>query len=221
MSRHHPEELMLVEYAAGSLSAGPCAAITAHLSFCDKCQAHVDSLTDVAAAYFTAEQDYGREEIATDSFDKVLAAIDEPSPQDKSQQARSTDPVATTLPGCVNRILPQGNLAWRKLTSSLKVAPIGVGERNWELALHRITAGGKAPHHDHGGKEYTVVLTGSFSDEDGVYQPGDFLTREPGDRHRPLAAQHEDCICLSVLEAPIRLTGMKRLLNPFLGFNPA
>ena len=96
-----------------------------------------------------------------------------------------------------------------------------MGEKDYEVALHRIDAGGKAPEHDHRGREITVVLTGSFSDEDGVYQPGDFLVREPGDTHRPFAARNEDCICLSVLEAPIKLTGIKRILNPFLSFTPS
>jgi len=64
-------------------------------------------------------------------------------------------------------------------------------------------------------------LTGSFSDEEGVYHPGDFLVKEPGNIHRPFAARNQECICLSVLEAPIRLTGMKRVLNPFLSFTPS
>jgi putative transcriptional regulator len=121
----------------------------------------------------------------------------------------------------VQRLLPSGKLDWRRLSPSLKVAPISVGEEQYELALHRIDAGGKAPAHDHLGKEITVVLTGSFSDEDGVYQPGDFLVREQGDTHRPFAARNQECICLSVLEAPINLTGIKRVLNPFLSFTPS
>ena len=96
-----------------------------------------------------------------------------------------------------------------------------MGERRYELALHKIDAGGKVPDHDHRGQEITVVLKGSFSDEDGVYQPGDFLVREPGESHRPMAAQNDDCICLSVLEAPIKLKGLKSLLNPFLSFSPS
>ena len=44
------------------------------------------------------------------------------------------------------------------------------------MALHKICAGGKTPKHDHEGLEYTVVLKGSFSDENAVYREGDFLT---------------------------------------------
>ena len=116
--------------------------------------------------------------------------------------------------------MPVGNLAWRSLSPSLKVAPIGIGEKVHELALHRIKVGGKVPEHNHKGSEITVVLKGSFSDEDGVYQEGDFIVREAGDVHQPIAAKNEECICLSVLAAPIKLTGIKRLLNPLLTFSP-
>jgi len=37
------------------------------------------------------------------------------------------------------------------------------------------------------------------------------------DEHRPVAVGCEDCITLSVLSAPLKLTGaFTRLLNPFL-----
>ena len=75
--------------------------------------------------------------------------------------------------------------------------------------------------HDHKGREITLVLYGSFSDADGVYEEGDFIVREPGDIHSPQATLDDECICLSVVEAPIRLVGpVMRGLNPFLSFKP-
>jgi putative transcriptional regulator len=156
-------------------------------------------------------------------FDRIIEDLDSPVDQNlaKEPSRQSSNPISTQLPEFVQRLLPEGDLDWRSLFPSLKVAPISVGEDKYELALHRIDAGGKAPEHDHLGREITVVLTGSFSDEDGVYQPGDFLVRQPGDTHRPFAARNQECICLSVLEAPIKLTGIKRILNPFLSFTPS
>ena len=61
-----------------------------------------------------------------------------------------------------------------QVVTFLRAAPINVGERRYELALHKIDAGGKVPDHDYRGQEITVVLKGSFSDEDGVYQPETF-----------------------------------------------
>jgi putative transcriptional regulator len=37
--------------------------------------------------------------------------------------------------------------------------------------------------------------------------------------HRPIAGPGRDCICLTVIDAPLRLTGrFGRFLNPFVKF---
>jgi putative transcriptional regulator len=220
MINRHPDPDLLVEYASGSLSIAPCISITTHLQYCKQCCDSVESLGEIGGELLITSEAVP---VSDDLFDRILERVDsvveEVTPQAPHRQC--SDTVSPQLPEFLQRLLPDGDLDWRRLSPSLKVAPISVGEQEYELALHRIDAGGKAPEHDHGGKEITVVLTGSFSDEDGVYQPGDFLVREPGNTHRPFAARNQECICLSVLEAPIKLTGMKRVLNPFLSFTPS
>ena len=220
MINRHPESDLLVEYASGSLSVAPCISVTTHLQYCKQCSDSVESLGEIGGELLTTVEAVP---VSDELFDRVIASLDslvEEKPSDEPQR-QCSDSISAELPEFVQRLLPDGELDWRRLSPSLKVAPISVGEEEYELALHRIDAGGKAPEHDHLGKEITVVLTGSFSDEEGVYQPGDFLVREAGDTHRPFAARNQECICLSVLEAPIRLTGIKRVLNPFLSFTPS
>jgi len=220
MINRHPESDLLVEYVSGSLSVAPCISVTTHLQYCKQCSDSVESLGEIGGELLTTVEAVP---VSDELFDRVIASLDslvEEEPSDEPQR-QCSDTISAELPEFVQRLLPDGELDWRRLSPSLKVAPISVGEEVYELALHRIDAGGKAPAHDHLGKEITVVLTGSFSDEDGVYQPGDFLVREAGDTHRPFAARNQECICLSVLEAPIRLTGIKRVLNPFLSFTPS
>jgi putative transcriptional regulator len=220
MINRHPESDLLVEYVSGSLSVAPCISVTTHLQYCKQCSDSVESLGEIGGELLTTVEAVP---VSDELFDRVIASLDslvEEEPSDEPQR-QCSDTISAELPEFVQRLLPDGELDWRRLSPSLKVAPISVGEEVYELALHRIDAGGKAPEHDHLGKEITVVLTGSFSDEDGVYQPGDFLVREAGDTHRPFAARNQECICLSVLEAPIRLTGIKRVLNPFLSFTPS
>ncbi len=223
MIKRHPEPDLLVEYVSGSLSLAPCISVTTHLQYCEKCRSSVDSLKDIGGNLLDG---FEATDVSDDLLDRVLDCIDSEEEHvdtpavEAAPSQRGTDQVADDLPAFVKGILPAGELDWRSLTSSLKVAPLPVGEDSFELSLHKIHPGGKAPEHDHRGREITVVLKGSFSDEDGVYQPGDFIVREPGDMHRPFAARNEECICLSVLEAPIKLTGVKRVLNPFLSFSP-
>jgi putative transcriptional regulator len=220
MINRHPQSDLLVEYASGSLSVAPCISVTTHLHYCKQCSDSVKSLGEIGGELLTTVDAIP---VSDELFDRIIENVDSLAEEDPSDELprQCSDAISTQLPEFVQRLLPDGKLDWRRLSPSLKVAPISVGEEQHELALHRIDAGGKAPEHDHLGKEITVVLTGSFSDEEGVYQPGDFLVREPGDTHRPFAARNQECICLSVLEAPIRLTGIKRVLNPFLSFTPS
>jgi putative transcriptional regulator len=61
------------------------------------------------------------------------------------------------------------------------------------------------------------VLEGGFSDGQGTYHPGDFVYRKNTDIHAPVAIDGEDCICLAVLDAPLKFTGWQyRWMNPFL-----
>lgn len=222
MVRLHPNLDFLSEYSSGSLSPAQNASVSAHLHFCDKCRDHVYTLEEIGG--WMLEQAPSAE-VSDSMLDSILGCIDEGESRRTAvvvESAREIDLDLARLPKSVQKLVPCGRAEWRNLSSSLEVAPIPVGETQFELALHKIKPGGRTPEHDHRGREITVVLQGSFSDDDGVYQEGDFIVREPGDVHTPMATQNDQCICLSVCEAPIRLTGrLSRMLNPFLSFNPA
>ncbi len=217
MVSKHPNIDLLSEYATGGLTPAQNATISAHLHYCARCRDHVRSLEEIGGWMVEHSE---KEPVSDNLLDAVLARIDA-----SAACPTETEPVApdlAMLPRSVQKLVPGGRADWRPLISSLEVAQIPCGETRFELSLHRIKAGGRSFQHDHKGLEITVVLRGSFSDGDGVYQEGDFIVREPGDVHMPIATQNEECVCLSACEAPIRLTGMlTRVLNPFLGFNPA
>ena len=224
MIKHHPSTALLTDYTVGSLSVAPAVSVTTHLKFCQQCRDSVGSLKQLGGAFLCEAEPA---QISDDLLSQTLGRLD--AEENEAPFAEGASEVhdfglseeLKGIPDYLSQFLPSDGLNWRKLSSSVTVAPISVGETQYELALHKICAGGQTPAHDHNGVEYTVVLKGSFSDEDGMYNEGDFLTREPGDVHRPFATQHEDCICLSVLEAPIRLKGLGRVLNPFMRFQPS
>ena len=85
------------------------------------------------------------------------------------------------------------------------------------VVLQKLCAGGKAPAHTHRGEETTIVLQGAFADNKGVFNQWDFVVLGQEDEHKPVALEGDDCITLSVLSAPLKLTGtFGRLLNPFI-----
>ena len=131
----------------------------------------------------------------------------------------ANDANASTLSWTVKQVR-QGNLdklQWKKVSRSLRIADLGRIDGATEFSLYHISEGGRIPQHNHSGTEMTLVLQGGFSDESGAYHAGDFIVREAGDVHAPAALPGGDCICLAVLEAPLRFTHWHhRWLSPLL-----
>ncbi len=215
MIERHPDSSFLVEYASGSVDIAPSIAITTHIQFCDQCRRTVESLQSVGGELLGRASS---DPVSDDLLDSVFACIDSGSSDGERFESGKQDfipaeeenevisELSSTLPAYIKQFLPAEKLKWRFLSPSLKTATISVGEDVHELSFLKIKAGGKAPVHNHKGTEITVVLKGCFSDEDDLYHPGDFIVRQEGETHQPFAAQNEECICLSVLSAPIQLT---------------
>ena len=215
--KYHPDTMTLIEFSAGVLPPAVAICVAAHVHYCDKCRNELLRLDQVASQLMKSS---GSTEISVDLFKRVEEAIDKIPEDTFNETSSSEDP---NFPLIVSKLM-QGNLQsqnWKKMSSSVEKATLKTGQSEYEVALHKICAGGKTPKHGHGGKEYTVVLKGSFSDEMSVYSEGDFLLREDGEEHQPTGAQNGECICLSALQAPIKLSNpFGFLMKPWLRINP-
>ena len=224
MIKYHPNINTLTEFASGSLDTAAAIAVNAHLHFCHHCRKQAQDLQLLGGAML----DINSPSVEVDSsvLDSLMQKIDNLETQSGNNvqpSSQSTDSGLAGLPPVVTKMIGNRNkLKWKKLTKGLQIAPLTTGQSHAEVSLHKISAGGKVMQHDHRGQEYTLVLKGSFSDESGVYQQGDFILKQPGDIHSPYAAANRDCICLTVVEAPVRFTSLLgKFLNPFLRLNPA
>lgn len=230
MITHHPDENLLTEYASGSLATAVSLIVCAHLQACPHCRQRVEHLNKLGAAILNQSI---AEAVQPETFEQLMLRIRNQHAEDALASKISTpdalhssylsDPLFKHLPKVIAKILPRdGELKWQRVSKGLKSARLVTGQKQYEVAFQRITSGNKVVEHDHRGLEVTLVLCGSFSDEDGVYNEGDFLVRTPGEIHRPTATQNQDCLCISVVEAPVKVTGLfGKLINPFLSFNPA
>lgn len=201
------------EHAAGNLPLAQAACVSVHMNYCEQCRRASSQLQDMGAALFEELQP---EPVGDTLLNAVLARLDDEVPL---SYAKSSDWSAGKTPAILQRLMSGDytDLIWKKITSTLSISYLKTGDPNYEFALYHIKAGGKIPEHTHRGSEMTLVLEGGFSDADGSYHQGDFLLRQPSDVHAPTAVQSEDCICLAVLDAPLKFTGWKyRWMNPFL-----
>jgi putative transcriptional regulator len=230
--QHHPDLNLLTEFSAGTLERAPAIAVKTHLHYCHKCTLIVQQLEQVGAALFLS--DVNEPSTENTDFAALMNKIDNIAVADKKvTNTTHTDDDNTEentvhklpskyadLPQLVKKMMLNNAVQWQYTTQNLRSASLVAGQNQYAVSLQKIRAGGNVPEHEHLGDEITVVLKGSFSDEDSVYQEGDFLAKSVGDRHRPMASSNEDCLCLSVEQAPVKLTGtFSRLLNPFITIN--
>lgn len=238
MITNHPTPEMLSDYTAGALRLSHALCVATHLDHCHSCRQAVSRLEALGAHYFTSSTDRGNNSEALDaikaSLFKQLAQTDEqdnnvgmtdvlamkPDTRQKPlQKSTGTKNKLYRVPRSLGQFIDTDyeHLDWTPISPSIKLAVLCRDKDGSQIALTRVKAGGKMPHHSHTGDEITVVLEGAFSDEQGLYKKGDMVCRGASHKHTPLVTNDAECICLAVLDSPIQFTGFfTRLLNPFV-----
>lgn len=223
MAHYHPSIEMLIDYAAGSLPLTHALCVSTHIEHCPECQQQLRKLETLGAHLF---DDVSTEFRHLDDLKQcVLVKLNESDPVSDSVPKESTEskldafledyPVPKSLRQFVKKSYDQLN--WTRLSPSFKIATLYNEENGAQVALTRVKAGAHMPSHTHTGDEITLVLEGAFSDEAGIYRKGDFIQRGANHKHKPIVTKDAECICLTVLDAPIEFTGwLTRLLNPLI-----
>jgi putative transcriptional regulator len=213
MINHHPDARLLNEFSSAALPLAQSVCVSLHLNYCEQCQHNHQRLQQLGSALF---EDLSPQQVDDSLLRSVLSRLDDEEPALAFPgDAKQED----GYPALVQRLMAgeYDELDWQRINSALRISRLRTGDPDNEFALYHIKAGGSIPKHTHKGTELTLVLDGAFSDEDGLYQQGDFLMRDAEQVHTPTAAQDADCVCIGVLDAPIRFTGWNyRMLNPFL-----
>ena len=211
MITYHPDTNTLTEFSANALLSAQSVVVATHLEACDVCRHRLAELECIGGALLESVEPV---EVDASLLDVVFSKLGEVEGGPAANDANASD-LAWTV-----KQVRAGNLDglnWRKVTKTLRIADLGTIDGAAEFSLYHISEGGSIPQHSHSGTEMTLVLRGGFSDETGTYHAGDFITREAGEEHAPAAIAGGDCICLAVLESPLRFTRWHhRLLSPLL-----
>jgi putative transcriptional regulator len=205
-----------MEFSAGNLSEPHALCIRLHLDQCANCRSRVDTLESLGAVMM---ESHPQTDVSPGMFDSILSRID--SEGEASSQQVSTSAKNTRRVSPLEKLLGDDldSLPWKRQLGDVSVLDITdrfPGQKE-QVVLQKLAAGGKAPSHTHRGEETTIVLKGAFADQKGVFNQWDFVVLNQEDDHKPVAVGCEDCITLSVLSAPVKLTGtFSRMLNPFI-----
>ncbi|MFM2590796.1 ChrR family anti-sigma-E factor [Vibrio sp. TBV020] len=212
---YHPETSILKAYAEGMLDDVTAFTIATHLETCPKCKSLVSSFEEQCG-----EELASTSEVTQESFDTMLANILDLEPSNEPfRPARKPSFVEVNgksfrLPLSLSRF--RDNISeWKSYGGKVFSASIELSGQA-RVNLMYISEGVTIPQHTHKGLESTLVLHGSFSDEDGEYQVGDYLLKDASVKHSPFTKQNEDCLCLTVLTEPMIFTqGVARVFNLF------
>lgn len=208
----HPSEELISACASGALRPGAALIVRAHLAACPACRATAGFFESLGGALLASEPP---ESLAPDALDRALGAIDRPSAAEAIPATRAPADLAPLLRDLAG--LTVGRRRW--MAPGVWMRPVQTDRRSRELVyLLRIGPGMVLPRHTHTGCEFTCVLEGSFSDQSGRYEPGDFAVTDETTEHSPVVGPEHACICLISTDAPLVMRDfVGRLFQPLAG----
>ena len=212
---HHPGEELLLAHATGAADEAVSLIVATHLALCPQCRGKVAKMEALGGAILS---DIEPEQVSDSALRSVLARIEtapveKPAPRTvPATPFAAPEPLRSYLGGDLDRV------RWTMVGPGISYKPL-FRRGSARAQLIRSRPGRGVGHHTHGGEEFTLVLTGGFTDTTGHYLRGDLQSADPWLLHRPLADDGEDCIVLAVSDAPLKFrSAAVGLLGKIFGF---
>lgn len=213
---HHPDEEVLLDYAAGKASQATSVLVATHLALCPSCRAEVRKFEALGGALIEAEKPAT---MSADALTAVLSRLDDSEEDEVRPVERCDAQTLALIPQPLRGYLGSGvdSLPWKTRGIGIREAVLDFGDPAIRTSLVRIAPGARVLGHTHGDLETTMVLKGAFNDSTGRYARGDVAVATSDLDHAPVAETGEECICLIIVEGGLRFTGpLSRLMNPFV-----
>lgn len=215
MPNFHLSEEDLLDYATGRLAEPFAVLVASHLTLCRICRRAVAEFEALGGVVVETAPSVA---LAPGGLEALMSRLDEP---DADGSRLATPPAVGALrhmPAPL-RAFVKSTPKWKTVMRGLDVAEIGDGRDGARARLMRIAPGSAMPRHTHRGREMLLVLDGGYRDEIGLYDAGDVAVAGPQVVHRPVADAEEGCLCFTVTDAGLKLTGpIGRLLNLFIRY---
>ena len=210
-------ENLLFGYAAGTLDEAQSLVVATHLTLSDKGRSFVQQCESLGGALIETQCEPVA--MADHALQNVLDRLDTGSVHTEKTGGntfKSHEELGFDIPKPLQNSILGQSVRWTSLFPGMKAFDIKLDCQKSIARFMKADPGHVSPHHKHGGMEITLVLDGAYSDETGHYNRGDLIVTDEHCDHTPQACPTNGCVCLVVSSEPIKLTGIGRLLNPFL-----
>ncbi len=193
---------LIFSYSSGKLGDAKSLFVSMYL--------HLNSLAAKRASLFDniLADNFNEIENITPKKLKYNDCITKDTPSAKANYNKINDPLSS-LVGDITSV------KWKQIYKGFKEYILPIND-NDSIKLIKMEPGTSVPLHSHNGKEYILVLEGSFSDEYGEYKKGDMQINDQKIKHHPTACNSNGCVCLSITENDVVFFGkFGSLLNLF------
>ena len=213
MIAHHPDDALLMAYAAGTADEATSLIVATHLHYCIICRMRNRNMESVGGSLL---EELAPQPLAPDALQSALAKLDQVKPYERPRRTASRDGTPSALRHYLGGDLR--DVRWRQMGPRLSYVPL-FRRGNVTARLLRGVPGADSGSHTHQGQEYTLVLQGGYTDVTGSYAPGDLQVMEDGQRHNPVADPGEDCINLAVTTGRLKFDSLlQKIAAPLFGF---
>lgn len=214
------DEEIYAAYASGSLDRGFRLMLDTRAALKQEAASGVSTADVLGGALLEAETPVA---LSNGAFVRLMAAIEAVGPS-PAAEPRAAVMAGTAIDELIRLPAPlrdraieaAGRHGWKSAGRGLKILRIDAGDAT-EVELMRMEPGARAPRHSHLGHEYTLVVSGGFSDERANYGPGDLSVNGPDDTHTPVADQDGVCLALAVRDAGLQFTGVLGMVQKLFG----
>ncbi|MEZ0225093.1 MAG: ChrR family anti-sigma-E factor [Alphaproteobacteria bacterium] len=212
-----PLDLLLMNYATGSLSQQESLIVAAHLTLNAEARRRVQRY-EAEGGKMMCETEPAA--VRAECLNETLSRI-EKTPIKPMPAATPCAPdlhIPAAIYALISGFCVSDRRNWSRVTRGftkmdLRLCPAPTRKR---LRLMKLEPHATTPRHSHPGRETTVVLEGSFRDQTGQYKKGDIIIiTDARFIHQPVAGER-GCVCLTLTEAPLRFQDpFQRFMNAF------
>ncbi len=196
----------LAAYAAGQLPLGLSLMVAAHLDLCPELLPRLRRYEEVGGQFI--ENLAPCMDVGYALLGNLLNRIEQ---QEESFPDLNTDKpdlgspeAASIFPRSIQRFLGYDfeQARWRFAGPGSVISHLWQDDGVGRLWMFRSKAGTVTPAHTHSGKEWTLILRGGYSTNEGEFALGDLHQVDENDTHQPIMDESDDCICLVFTEGP-------------------
>jgi len=214
--RHHFPDEILLTYAAGDLDDAMSLIVASHLTLCPTCRKAAAIADDIGGAMLN---DLSPVAMSPDALAHVLARTEQDFDEPKQPLPGSTvtnfvlpDPLRERLGGDLDSV------RWQRIGPGVQQYVIARRDRGSQARLLKMASGRRAMMHGHTAEEFTMVVSGAFSDAGTAFARGDVEIAGCDVEHSPVAGDDGGCVCLVVMAGRLKFQSMLgKIAQPFIG----